>query len=91
MEGGEKRMDSGVTQKQSTILTLAGEIEKGLLDLQTRLDSYFNKAPRACGEGKNDAMLPNVLDDILQTLERDKSHLWAISDFISTKVLPKIS
>lgn len=82
---------SGATAKEKTILSLSEDILKAVADLQERLDNRFKRVP--CGDEceTKAPVIPNVLDEIIENLQRGKEWLHGIMVFISSEVLPKIN
>ena len=78
-------------EKEATILSLSQEICIFLDDFQERLDNRFSRAITAEKCKSRAPTIPNVLDEIIEELEKDKAHLISIMVFISTYVLPKIN
>lgn len=77
--------------KANTILDLTHAIGEGLTALQDSLDSRFYRAQSTEGKCETTPILPNILDEILQGLNANNKHLLELIEFISIKVLPKIS
>ena len=84
-------MAEGTVKKESTILDLSRGIADLLEDLGQRLDSRFNRSPKPEGKGEDSPQEPNVLDEIIDVLERDKRWLSRHIEFLVSEVLPKIS
>ncbi len=85
--------DSGCTAKQTdTILSLSEGIGSMLSKFSNTLDNKFQKTKPDC-EKTPEAIpeIPNILDEILENLERGKVRLAEIMSFVSSEVLPKIS
>lgn len=78
--------------KEATILELSEGLGSMLADLRNRLDSRFYRAVEPKAEGKEvSETIPNVLDEIIENLTRDKAKLSSIINLVSEKVLPKIN
>lgn len=81
-----------VSGKETTILELSEGLGSMLADLRNRLDSHFYRAVEPKAEEKEASeTIPNVLDEIIENLVRDKAKLSSIMTLISEKVLPKIN
>ena len=78
-------------KKEATILGLSEQIGAQIRDLQGRLDNRFYRLPQPETEAEGRNVVPNVLDEIIENLEADRTHLDRITCFINDHVLPKIN
>ena len=91
LKEGMMAMETGSDKKEATILGLSLDIQKLLFDFRERLDNRFDRSTKPESEIKEAPVIPNVLDEIIETLELNIAHLSSIMSFISSNVLPKIS
>lgn len=77
--------------KQTTILSLSEDIRQMLLMLQVLLNKHFNRNVLVSTPSEPSLQNPNVLDEIIETLEAAGAHLARITKYIESEVLPKIN
>ena len=75
--------------KEDTILGLTKNIGESLVILQSRLDIYFNRIDKG-SVGEDRPQCPNILDEIIERLSDNLTHLSKLTSFISSEVLAKI-
>ena len=79
------------TVKEATILSLSQDIGELLADLHDRLDNRFARNPQDAKAEGIQPSIPNVLDEIIENLKENETHLSRIISFITSEVLPKIN
>lgn len=79
-----------VVRKEATILGKSEDVLERLADFQERLNNRFIRGTKV-DEKEERPQHPNVLDEILENLDRADAYLTGIMSFISNEVLPKIA
>ena len=85
------KQETMVERKENNIMVLTLSVNKRLDDLRDILDTSFRRGAVERTEMPDRPQIPNVLDAIIDGLERANGMLAEIIAFVSKEVIPKIS